>query len=320
MKRYARLAAVVGLVVAAFGGATYAFLVLSDPPQRAAARPRPPSAPPVGHATPRSGTPSRGAAPPLGQAVPRSVPPQGAGPIVRGRFARPYVYSGVDLGFWYDWPYPYGYAAYGYPPYAYPWPTYPLAVSETATGSVRFDVSPTDAEVYVDGYYAGIVDDFNGILHHLTLTAGPHMIEVCKTGFETLTVAIFVQPHETVTYRAAMSPVPSGATSPPQPPSLGEGIRPGTASHAPAAGAPQSGASGDLLFDVTPKEAEVYVDGYYVGIVDDFSGRHHLNLSPGEHHVQLRIQGFKSAEVDVMIQSHHTTTYRDALVRTPPVF
>ena len=29
-------------------------------------------------------------------------------------------------------------------------------------GDVRFDVTPQDAEIQADGFYAGIVDDFNG--------------------------------------------------------------------------------------------------------------------------------------------------------------
>jgi len=306
MKKYASIAAFVALALAAVGGATYA--VLTDPPQRSAARSRPPSAP-AGQAVPRPGAPGQSPAPSTGRAIVRPVPP-GVPPTGRGPVAHPYVYPGVTAGFWYGWPYPYGYAAYGYPPYFYPWypwPAYPLAVPDTATGSVRLDVSPTDAAVYVDEYYAGVVKDFNGIFHHLTLTAGPHTIELRKTGFEPLTVAVFVQPDRTITYRAAMSPA--------QPGSVGEGIEPESAPP-PTAGAAMPGPPGDVQFDVTPKDAQVYVDGYYVGIVDDFEGRHQrLSLTPGAHHIELRAQGFEPAEVDVTIQSRQTTTYRAALTR-----
>ena len=37
---------------------------------------------------------------------------------------------------------------------------------------------PRDAAVYVDGYYAGIVDDFDGVFQRLTLEVGPHRIEL----------------------------------------------------------------------------------------------------------------------------------------------
>src|SRR6516225_7972489 len=48
-------------------------------------------------------------------------------------------------------------APYGYPPT--PWRIY----AEWETASVRLDVSPKESEVYVDRYFAGIVDDFDGI-------------------------------------------------------------------------------------------------------------------------------------------------------------
>ena len=39
--------------------------------------------------------------------------------------------------------------------------------------------------VYVDGFYAGVVDDFNGTVEHLNLTPEPHHIELHAPGFET---------------------------------------------------------------------------------------------------------------------------------------
>jgi len=53
---------------------------------------------------------------------------------------------------------------YPFPPYRYP--------NIHADASVRLDVSPRDAEVYVDGYYAGVVDDFDGILQRLRVEPG----------------------------------------------------------------------------------------------------------------------------------------------------
>src|SRR5690348_18075962 len=35
-------------------------------------------------------------------------------------------------------------------------------------GSVRIQVEPSKTRVYVDGYYAGIVDDFDGIFQRLS--------------------------------------------------------------------------------------------------------------------------------------------------------
>ena len=39
-------------------------------------------------------------------------------------------------------------------------------------GDVRLQVRPRGAAVYVDGYYAGVVDDFDGVFQRLTLVVG----------------------------------------------------------------------------------------------------------------------------------------------------
>ncbi len=71
-------------------------------------------------------------------------------------------------------------------------------------GGVRLKVEPKDAEVYVDGYYAGIVDDFDGIWQQLRLDDGGHRIEVRKPGLETLIFEVMIQPGRTITYRGTM--------------------------------------------------------------------------------------------------------------------
>jgi hypothetical protein len=69
-------------------------------------------------------------------------------------------------------------------------------------------VKPRDAEVWVDGYYAGSVDDFDGIFQALRLDMGAYRIEVRKPGFETLTFDVRVQPERTITFRGEMKPLP----------------------------------------------------------------------------------------------------------------
>jgi hypothetical protein len=56
--------------------------------------------------------------------------------------------------------------------------------------------------VFVDGYYMGIVDDFDGPTEHLNLTAGPHQIEIRAAGSEPIAFNVNVQPGRTITYRA----------------------------------------------------------------------------------------------------------------------
>ena len=65
-----------------------------------------------------------------------------------------------------------------------------------------------DAEVYVDGYYAGVVNDFDGIWQQLRLDDGGYRVEIRKPGFETLVFDVRVQPGRTITYRGQMQTVP----------------------------------------------------------------------------------------------------------------
>ena len=70
----------------------------------------------------------------------------------------------------------YSYPSYSYPAYA-PGGVYQYRYGYP-TGQIRLQVRPRDAEVYVDGYYAGRVDDFDGYIQSLQIEEGPHTIEI----------------------------------------------------------------------------------------------------------------------------------------------
>ncbi len=61
-------------------------------------------------------------------------------------------------------------------------------------GGVRLKIRPRDAQVFVDGNYAGLVDDFDGTFQSLRLEQGGHKIEIHMPGFEDLELDIHVQP------------------------------------------------------------------------------------------------------------------------------
>jgi hypothetical protein len=119
------------------------------------------------------------------------------------RYYDPWGYGGFGLGYFYYSPWAWG--PYGYAPgYFYPGhPGYGYDV-----GSVKLKVRPRDAEVWVDGYYAGTVDDFDGVFQALRLDSGAYRIEIRKPGFETLTFDVRVQPERTITFRGGMRPLP----------------------------------------------------------------------------------------------------------------
>lgn len=80
---------------------------------------------------------------------------------------------------------------------------------------------------------------------------------------------------------------------------------------------------GDLKLKVQPKEAEVYVDGYFAGSVDDFDGvfqslRLEAELGPGmAHRVEIRCQGYEPVSFEVRITPGHSITYRGELQKLP---
>ena len=115
----------------------------------------------------------------------------------------PYMGWGGGLGYaGYEWGYP-GYAS-GYPAAGSGSPWY-------YTGSLKLKVRPRNAEVYVDGYYVGVVDDFDGVFQELTLSADPnagvpHRIEIRAPGAESIVFEVRLQPGQVITYRGDLVP------------------------------------------------------------------------------------------------------------------
>jgi hypothetical protein len=81
----------------------------------------------------------------------------------------------------------------------------------------------------------------------------------------------------------------------------------------------ETSASGGLNFEVSPAVAEVYVDGMYMGTVQDFSADGEpLRVTPGSHWVELRAPGYRTSTFDVSIAGGQVTPYQGALERIRP--
>jgi hypothetical protein len=116
-----------------------------------------------------------------------------------GSFGLGYLYYD-PFAYSYTYPYPYSYDYYGN---NYPFRGYGQGYP---TGELRLDVRPHYAQVFVDGYFAGQVDDFDGLFQSLTLEEGPYRIEVVAPGYETLVFNVRVVPGRKITYRGDMRP------------------------------------------------------------------------------------------------------------------
>jgi hypothetical protein len=191
--------------------ATAAPTASPDDGQRRGAVRRPPSG-----GTSRGDSP-RGETGTVDRAVPRSSAPRPASRVYvfpdyyRNSYYRyydPWGFGAFGLGYFYysPWAWGPGYYAYGAPYGYYGGPGYSAYGFDT--GSVKLKVKPRDAEVFVDGYYAGVVDDFDGVLQSLKLDAGAHAIEIRKAGLETLRFDVRVEPERSITFRGEMKAMP----------------------------------------------------------------------------------------------------------------
>jgi hypothetical protein len=137
----------------------------------------------------------------VARAVPRRTP-RGGGEhatviVPRAYYPATYGFGWSGLGFGY----------YDFDPFYGPWYSGGyggFGVGFLDEGSLRLKVSPRNAEVYVDGYYAGIVDDFDGVFQKLRLEAGPHHVEIRGDGFETLAFDVRILPDQKTTYSGTL--------------------------------------------------------------------------------------------------------------------
>jgi hypothetical protein len=211
--------------------------------------------------------------------------------------------------------------------------------------AVRVMVTPRQAKVYVDGYYAGIVDDFDGVFQRLHAPAGAHEITLYLDGYRTVTQKIYLTPDETYKLHYTMeknlageaSEPPPAPPEPPQPPARTQPPprrppyppagyppyppypprqpyppqAPPPPEQPPAEGQPQQPQSmeasdaGTLLVRVQPSGADVFIDG------ERWRGpegdeRLIVQVSEGSHHVEVRKDGYRSYAGDVDVKRGET--------------
>jgi hypothetical protein len=203
------------------------------------------------------------------------------------------------------WPPPSGYyGAYGY------------------ASEVRIMATPREAEVYVDGYLVGTVDDFDGWSQRLRLQPGEHDIELYLEGHRGMKQRMLLRPGETYKIRAslerlaegdqpAVRPTPSPEPSPSAAPERGATYHPRSLPRSRTRQAPDSG-FGTLAIRVQPADAEVLVDGERWDRPEG-DARLSIELSAGEHRVDVRRDGRAPYQSTVDVRPGEVTTLNISL-------
>lgn len=101
----------------------------------------------------------------------------------------------------------YYYPSYYSSPYDMSEP-YPLRRPQVVErGRLVLQAVPDTAQVFVDGYYAGLAEEFGLRGRAMDISAGSHRIELRAPGYETLAFSVLMLPNDTVRYRGDMQPL-----------------------------------------------------------------------------------------------------------------
>ena len=216
---------------------------------------------------------------------------------------------GVSVGVGFG--YPYGYA-YGYP-YGYPY-SYPYDLS----ASLRLQVTPRETEVYIDGYPAGTVDDFDGTFQRLHVGPGNHTVELYLPGHRVFEQKVLLQPTRTLNVHHNMEPLASGEAEPSRPvapplPPRGSSSPDPDQSRERDRVSVSPGQFGSLALRVQPGGAQVTIDGENWQSGD--SDRLIVQLGSGVHTIEIRKDGFRTYITDITIRPGETTPLNVAMTR-----
>ena len=244
----------------------------------------------------RREAPSKAAPPP-----PRVLPPRyHASPRV-------YYFPPISLqrGFYYHPYFGFYYGPYYGPFYPHPGPSFgPPRFGESA---LRTRVTPAETHIYVNGYYAGRADDFDGLFQRLYVPAGAHTIDLYLEGYRTLRQNLYLAPgdsREIVQHMVRLAPG-EPVQEPPTPRSVPKAW---------AVGDRPASPFGMLAIWIDPADAQVVVDGELWQGIDDRT-EHVMHLPAGWHQLEIRKDGFQTFRTGIELSEGGATRLNVRLVR-----
>jgi hypothetical protein len=211
----------------------------------------------------------------------------------------------------------------------YPGPVWSRGTYDVSA-SVRIDTKPHETEVYVDGYYAGKVDEFDGTFQRLRVQPGDHEITLFHPGYRLFSQTVYLQPGNTFKIRHAMEKLESGEPEPrkpvaaprgsgggplgPPPAGRGRGTGPAEPTGA-SAREPLTSGYGSVSIRVLPGDADVFVDGnHWDGPGEE---RLQIRLATGVHRIEVRKSGYRGYLTEVTIREDEAAPLNVALTKEP---
>ena len=229
------------------------------------------------------------------------------GGVVVGAYYRPLYYSSFYSPFYN--PYYYG----GYSSYYGGYSAYGTGQIYRPDSSLRLQVSPRTTEVFVDGYYAGTVDEYDGIFQRLRLEPGEYEMALYLPGYRTVTQRVLLRPDRTLKIKHEMVPLGPNDSPESRPaatvePSLRD------LSAADQGSQNRDASFGTIAVRVQPADADVLIDGErWEGPSDDEALV--LDIAPGTHRVEVRKNGYRGYATQVDVRAGETAPINVSLPR-----
>jgi PEGA domain len=260
-----------------------------------------------------------------GRAVPRSHPVVvQSSSVYHPYFYRPYYH----YPYYYPYYYPYFYAPF-YASFYGPWfyAQFPIGYPPyygyyDNSGAARIQVTPREAQVFIDGYFVGTVDEFDGTFQRLHVAPGEHELTIYLEGYRTIRQKVLFRPGATLKIAHAMEQLPAGEPAEPRP-TPDANARPQYPAErhgAPVPVRPSPGAErgdfGAVSIRVQPGDADVFIDGErWEGSATD--NRLLVELPEGSHRVEIRKEGFRTYTTTIRVRRGETVSLNVSLTPGP---
>ncbi|MGH9356532.1 MAG: carboxypeptidase regulatory-like domain-containing protein [Terriglobia bacterium] len=142
--------------------------------------------------------------------------------------------------------------------------------------------------VWIDGQYVGYISELKGA-RKVLLLPGEHQISVRHLGYKDFTQKIVVEPGQAQTVSVTLAKDPRA-----QLPAV----------------------TAEIKLEVVPDRAAVFVDGGFIGPVQDFGGMGRaLLVSPGKHRIRIAMPGYRPFETDVNLLPNQKFTLKTELIK-----